>query len=134
MESVTSILRFSLEASRFASLTLRLVKSGTSMVLLWLVIVLSKSELTSMRTVKNVTARMMFLRIHFPVELFLSDLPSIMFMCYFPPLKKRSNAPSPISASPTMMMMMPAILFIHMIFLMSNAFLHLLKNHEKKSQ
>ena len=33
-----------------------------------------------------------------------------------------------------MMMMMPAILFIHMIFLMSNAFLHLLKNYEKKSQ
>ena len=26
-------------------------------------------------------------------------------------------------------MMIPAILFIHMIFLMSNAFLQLLKNH-----
>ena len=31
-------------------------------------------------------------------------------------------------------MMIPAILFIHIIFFMSNAFLQLLKNHEKKSQ
>ena len=110
-----------------------LVKSGTSIVSLWFVIVPRRIELKSIKIVKNSTARMMFFTIQFPKKPFLSVF-SAIFVNYFPPVKSKSNAPSPSRANPMIIMMIPAILFIHIIFFMSNAFLQLLKNHEKKSQ
>lgn len=134
MESMTSTLSLDREASCFASFTVMLVKSGTSIVLPWFVKTLNSIELTNIRTAKNRTASKTFLTIQLLKKPpFLSSFSSI-FINYFPPVKSRSNAPSPIRANPIIMIIIPAILFSHIIFFMSKAFLQLLKNQEKKNQ